>query len=121
MYDLWTPTGTAYQGAAPVGYNKETGGAIFAHTITLQATDKFGKEHKMRVQVLADKDTSQAHIEDMAAQALETFLIECRVTDGKKKPTAAQRKDIGKQLKEFREYALKRRESTNNRIYYRGI
>ena len=57
----------------------------------------------------------------MAAQALETFLIECRVTDSKKKPTAAQRKDIGKQLKEFREYAAKRRESTNNRIYYRGI
>ena len=38
-----------------------------------------------------------------------------------KKPTAEERKEIGKQLKEFKEYAAKRRESTNNRIYYRGI
>jgi hypothetical protein len=73
------------------------------------------------VKIPADPTISQAHIEDMAAQALETFLIECRVTDGKKKPTATQKREIGKQLKEFREYALKRRESTNNRIYYRGI
>ena len=34
---------------------------------------------------------------------------------------ANQRKQIGKQIKEFKEYAEKRRESTNNRIYYKGI
>ena len=73
------------------------------------------------VKLPADPTISQAHSEDMAAQALETFLIECRVKDSKKKPTDAERKEIGKQLKEFKEYALKRRESTNNRIYYRGV
>jgi hypothetical protein len=57
----------------------------------------------------------------MAAQALENFLIECRVKDKKKNITAEERKQIGKQLEEFRQYAEKRRESTNNRIYYRGI
>ena len=73
------------------------------------------------VKIPADPDISQAHIEDMAAQALETLLIECRVKKSKKKPTIAQKKEIGRQLEEFRQYALKRRESTNNRIYYRGV
>ena len=73
------------------------------------------------VKIPADPTISKAHIEDMAAQALETFLIECRVKDKKKKPSEAQMKDIGKQIEEFRQYALKRRESTNNRVYYRGI
>ena len=68
--DLWTPAGTVPLGAAPVGNNAETGSPIVAHTIMLKATDKFGKEHKMRVQVLADKDTSQAEVEDMMGMLL---------------------------------------------------
>ena len=116
--ELWTPQGSTYVGGEDTGYNDETGVSIVVHTF--QFHDPVTGRSQV-VKIPADPDISQAHIEDMAAQALETFLIECRVTDGKKKPTAAQRKDIGNQLKEFREYAEKRRESTNNRIYYRGI
>ncbi len=116
--ELWTPQGSTYVGGDEAGYNGETGVSIVVHTF--QFHDPVTGRSQV-VKIPADPTISQAHIEDMAAQALETFLIECRVTDGKKKPTAAQKRDIGKQLKEFREYALKRRESTNNRIYYRGI
>ena len=116
--ELWTPEGSTYVGGEDTGYNVETGVSIVVHTF--QFHDPVTGRSQV-VKIPADPDISQAHIEDMAAQALETFLIECRVTDGKKKPTAAQRREIGKQLKEFREYAEKRRESTNNRIYYRGI
>jgi len=116
--ELWTPQGSTYVGGEDTGYNGETGVSIVVHTF--QFHDPVTGRSQV-VKIPADPDISQAHIEDMAAQALETFLIECRVTDGKKKPTAAQKRDIGKQLKEFREYAEKRRESTNNRIYYRGI
>jgi len=116
--ELWTPQGSTYIGDEDVGYNAETGVSIVVHTF--QFHDPVTGRSQV-VKIPADPTISQSHIEDMAAQALESFLIECRVTDGKKKPTAAQKRDIGKQLKEFREYAEKRRESTNNRIYYRGI
>ena len=116
--ELWTPEGSTYVGGEDTGYNGETGVSIVVHTF--QFHDPVTGRSQV-VKIPADPTISQAHIEDMAAQALETFLIECRVKDSKKKPTAAQRKEIGKQLKEFREYAEKRRESTNNRIYYRGI
>ena len=118
MVELWTPQGSTYVGGDNTGYNAETGVSIVVHTF------HFTDPETGRAQVVkipADPDISQAHIEDMAAQALETFLIECRVKDKKKKPTAAEKREIAKQLKEFKEYALKRRDSTNNRIYYRGI
>ena len=118
MYDLWTPPGTAYQGAAPVGYNTETGDAIVAHTIMLKATDQFGKEHKMRVQVLADKDTSQAHIEDMMASTAEKFLQEVREKYDKRPATLEERKHAGKALDDYLKHRTRRRESTSGKIYF---
>ena len=117
--DIWTPNGSELTNTEDdVGYNKETGESITLYTFNF--SDPVTGRTTTAI-VPADPSMSPAHIEDMAAQALETFLIECRVKDKKKKPTESQNREIGKQIKEFREYALKRRESTNNRIYYRGI
>ena len=118
IQDLWTPTGTALVGVAPVGNNAETGSPIVAHTIMLKATDKFGKEHKMRVQVLADKDTSQSEIEDMMGNAAEKFVQEVRDKYNKRPPTAEERKEIGKALNELRQYAQRRIASTSKKIYF---
>ena len=116
--DLWTPTGTVPLGAAPVGHNAETGSPIVAHTIMLKATDKFGKEHKMRVQVLADKDTSQAEVEDMMGNAAERFVQEVRDKYNKRPPTSEERKEIGKALNDLRQYAQRRIASTSRKIYF---
>ena len=116
--ELWTPQGSAPSGAAPVGYNAETGTKIFKYSVLLKAKDKFGVEHKQRVDVLADESDSQAHVEDMMAQAAEPFLEEVKTKYQKRAPTQEERKEIGKALNEFRTYALKRRQSTNNKIYY---
>ena len=116
--ELWTPQGSAPSGVAPVGYNAETGTKIFKYSVLLKAKDKFGVEHKQRVDVLADESDSQAHVEDMMAQAAETFLEEVKTKYQKRAPTQEERKEIGKALNEFRTYALKRRQSTNNKIYY---
>ena len=78
--ELWTPQGSAPSGAAPVGYNAETGTKIFKYSVLLKAKDKFGVEHKQRVDVLADESDSRAHVEDMMAQAAETFLEEVRLS-----------------------------------------
>ena len=118
LQDLWTPTGTALVGVVPVGNNAETGSPIVAHTIMLKATDKFGKEHKMRVQVLADKDTSQAHIEDMMASAAEKFLQEVREKYDKRPATPEERKHAGKALDDFLKHRTRRRESTSGKIYF---
>ena len=116
--DLWTPAGTALVGVVPVGNNAETGSPIVAHTIMLKAKDKFGKEHKMRVQVLADKDTSQAQVEEMMGNAAENFVQEVREKYDKRPPTAEERKEIGKALNELRQYAQRRIASTSKKIYF---
>ena len=116
--DLWIPQGSVPLGAAPVGNNAETGNGIVKYSVLLKAKDKFGVEHKQRVEVLADESDSQAHVEDMMAQAAETFLEEVKTKHQKRAPTKEERKEIGKALNDFRSYALRRRESTNNKIYY---
>ena len=118
LQDLWTPTGAAYKGAVPVGYNVETGSGIVVHTVMLKAKDKFGKEHKMRVQVLADKDTSQAQVEDMMGNAAERFVQEVGEKYNKRPPPAEERKEIGKALNELRQYANRRIASTSKKIYF---
>ena len=118
LQDLWTPTGTALVGVAPVGNNAETGSPVVAHTIMLKAKDRFGKEHKVRVQVLADKDTSQAEIEDMMGNAAEKFVQEVRDKYNKRPPTEGERKEIGKALNELRQYAQRRIASTSKKIYF---
>ena len=42
--ELWTPQGSAPSGAAPVGYNAETGKKVFKYSVLLKAKDKFGIE-----------------------------------------------------------------------------
>ena len=39
----------------------------------------------------------------------------------KRKPTGDELKEIGKAIREFRKYTARMRESTNNKITYRGI
>ena len=116
--ELWTPQGSVPLGAAPVGHNAETGNGIVKYSVLLKAKDKFGVEHKQRIDILADEADSQAHVEDMMAQAAETFLEEVKTKHQKRAPTQEERKEIGKALNDFRSYALRRRESTNRTIYY---
>ena len=118
IQELWTPAGAVPLGAASVGNNKETGSTIVAHTILLKAKDRFGKEHKMRVQVLADDDTTQSEVEDMMANAAERFLEEVREKYDKRPATAEEMKHAGKALDDFLKYRTRRRDSTTGKIYF---
>ncbi len=64
---------------------------------------------------------SRNGIETMIGEAHETWLKNVR-EQGKKKPkmTVKQRKEFGKILEEIRVNKNKRKESTNNKIYYEG-
>jgi hypothetical protein len=116
--ELWTPAGTVHVGAAPVGRNVETGGKIVAHRFMLTAKDKFGKEHKTRVQILADDTTSKAHLEEMMGNCAEKFMQEVREKYDKRPPTPEEHKEIGRALNEFNKHMKLRRESTTGKIYF---
>ena len=118
MSGLWTPAGVDYKGIAPAARSKETGLIIELCTFEFKYIDQFGVEHRTKAIVVRDSSMSQAHVEDLAAQSYEHFLIECKQKYTKRPPNIAERKEIGKALEEFRKSARKRRESSNNKIYY---
>ena len=117
-FDLWTPQGSELSSMRTAGHNAETGESITLYTFSF--SDPVTGRSTTAI-VPADPSMSAAHIEDMAAQALETWLEDIRFNEKGKKPTVKERKEIGKTLKEFKEYAEKRRESSNNKIYYSGV
>ena len=116
--EIWTPQEVTDRTVSPVGYNAETGGQIQQHTFRVHdpVTDK-----RHQFIVLVDDETSQAHLEDMVAQAVDTWLLEIRQRDHKPAPNVGQRKEIGQILEQIRVSRIKRRESTNNKIYYSGL
>ena len=118
LRELWTPAGVDYTGTAPVARSQETGLLIELCTFDFKYTDQFAVEHRTQVIILRDSSMSKAHVEDMAAQAYENFLIECKQKYTKRPPTAKDKKEIGKALEDFRKSAQKRRQSTNRKIYY---
>ena len=115
--DLWTPHGSKLVTSQVGGNNAETGESIVIHTFHFR--DKESGRRSV-IKIPADSTVSQSHIEDMAAQAFENWLLEIRAKGKLNKPTPEQRKEVGKAIREFREYAAKRRESTNKKIYYKG-
>ena len=123
IQELWTPTGAEFIGSASAGANGrnvETGAIIEVCQFVFKYTDQFGVEHRQKTLIPRDASISRAHVEDMAAQANENFINECKQKYTKRAPTAAQKKEIGKALNEFRKYALKRRGSSRGKLYYEG-
>ena len=116
--ELWTPPGVTHNRVVPVGHNYETGGLIYEYRFRVhdEVTDR---KHEFRV--LVDEDTSKAHIEEMVGNAFESWLIDVRMRHSKPAPTPKQRKEIGKILEQIRVNSNKRKGSSNNKIYYKGL
>tara|TARA_R100000306_G_C4349625_1_gene129428 strand:- start:591 stop:953 length:363 start_codon:yes stop_codon:yes gene_type:complete len=116
--ELWTPPGVTQTGVAPVGRNAETAEKIYEYRFRVY-DEVTRRRHEFRV--LVDKDTSKTHIEEMVGNAFESWLIDVRMRHSKPAPTPAQKKEIGKILNEIRLHKTKRRQSSNNKIYYEGL
>ena len=116
--DLWIPQGTMGHTVSSAGRNAETGGSVEQRTF--RAHDPVtGKRHKFVI--LADEDTSQAHLEDMASQAVDSWLREVRQKDHKPAPTPGQRKEIGRILDDIRIRRIKRKESSTGVINFTSL
>jgi len=116
--ELWTPPGVTHSRVTPVGFNAETGGTIYEYQFVVH-DEVTNRKHQFRI--LADDDTSKAHIEEMVGNAMESWLVDVRMRHSKPAPTLEQRKEIGKILDQIRINSIKRRKSSNNRIYYNGL
>ena len=116
--ELWTPPGVTHKQVTPVGYNQETGESIYEYLFVVQ-DEVTGRKQQFRV--LVDDTTSKAHIEEMVGNAMESWLIDVRIKHSKPAPTPDQRKEIGKILDQIRTNQIKRKGSSNNKIYYDGL
>ncbi len=116
--ELWTPQGVTHKRVVPVGYNYETGGQIFEYQFLVhdEVTNR-----KQQFRVLVDDQTSKAHIEEMVGNAFDRWLTDVRMRHNKPAPTPEQRKEIGRILEQIRVNRNKRKESSNNKIYYKGL
>ena len=116
--ELWTPQGVTHKRVTPVGYNYETGGQIFEYQFLVhdEVTNR-----KQQFRVLVDDQTSKAHIEEMVGNAFDRWLTDVRMRHNKPAPTPEQRKEIGRILEQIRVNRNKRKESSNNKIYYKGL
>ena len=116
LRDIWTPEGSTYAPPTYGGLSRETGDAYTIHTFHFH--DKVSGRRSV-TKIPAGPETSQAHIEDMAANALENWLLEVKAkTAGKHTPSHAERLQVGEALREFRKYAEKRRESQTGKVYF---
>ena len=116
--ELWTPPGVTHQRVTTVGHNYETGGLIYEYQFLVH-DEVTNRKHQFKV--LVDDETSKAHIEEMVGNAFDRWLVDVRMRHNKPAPTPEQRKEIGKILNQIRVNRDKRRESSNNKIYYNGL
>ena len=113
---LWVPEGSAVEMPYVAGPDADTGRKqVVVHRFRFH-DPRTGRSQICHVP--AHPDAAPAEIEDMAAEAFESFLREVRGLGPLQRHTPEQRKEIGASIREFREYAAKRRQSATNKIYF---
>ena len=112
---LWVPEGSAVEMPYVAGPDADSGRQVVVHRFRFHDP---GTGRSQVCHVPAHPDASPSEIEDMAAQAFESFLADVRGLGPLHNHTPEQRKETGVAIREFREYAARRRESAMNRIYF---
>ncbi|MYD52581.1 MAG: hypothetical protein F4W93_14025 [Dehalococcoidia bacterium] len=112
---LWVPEGSAVEMPYVAGPEADTGKSVVVHRFRFH-DPRTGRSQICHVP--AHPDAAPAEIEDMAAEAFESFLTDVRGLGPLNRHTPEQRKEIGAAIREFREYTAKRRRSAMNRIYF---
>ena len=112
---LWVPEGTAVEMPYVAGPDADTGRGVVVHRFRFH-DPRTGRSQICHVP--AHPDAAPSEIEDMAAEAFESFLTDARRLGPLQRHTPEQRKEIGAAIREFREYAAKRRQSATNKIYF---
>ena len=118
MHDIWVPEGAVHNATAPLGLSVETARPIVHHTFTFTGEDRWGANHTERIIVVQHPDEGDAELEQKIGEARDSFKAKLRDGYEKRRPTLSEKKEIGKIIDQIRLSAIRRRESTNNLIYY---
>ena len=119
--NLWTPEGVSHDGVtavSPPEMRSELGNRPQANTYKF--TFKYKGKQK-EIWITADADATPSEIEDLAGKEVEGWIDSLNQEEHLPAPTAKQKKEIGKVLNEIRTHGIKRRLSSNNRIYFPGV
>ena len=117
--NLWIPEG-AYQDAPVLignGHKTLEGKWIFSRKITLRNPTN----NRTQELCILDDELSGEALEQMVGEAYDNFLRDTNDRPAKRPPTREQRLEVGEALRNIRANSVKRKESSNNRIYYQGI
>jgi len=118
MHDIWVPDGAVHNATAPLGLSVETARPIIHHRFTLRGKDRWDVTHEERVIVVQHPDEGQPELDQKIGEAAESFRTKLRERYEKRPPTLSEKKEIGKIVDQIRLSNLRRRESSNNLIYY---
>jgi hypothetical protein len=115
---FWLPSGATETNATVGGTNTVTGTRVTNRT--------FMFEHKptgrrQTVSFPMPEGISEAEAEDMLASSFERFVEDCEAKGPIVNHTPEKRKEIGAAIRDVREYAARRSESSLGKRYYDGI
>ena len=118
MHDIWVPEGAVHNGTALLGLSVETARPITHHRFTLRGKDRWGVTHEERVIVVQHPDEGQAELDQKIGESAESFQTALREKYEKRPPTLSEKKEIGKVLDQIRIARDRRKNSSNNLIYF---
>ena len=117
---LWVPLGVTHDAVDPLIRMPETG----LHATSYRFTFRY-RGFEETVVIPNDGDTSEAHIEDMAAAAAERFTkrIDERIQakQGTSVATGTRMKDVAAVLRDIRSHGRKRAQSSSGKLYFPSI
>ena len=113
---MWTPPGAAQLPPVLIGQGQKTldGKWIFNRMFT------FTNPRNNRTQdvCILDNEMSDDMLATVIGEAWENFLRDTDHLPAKPVFSVARRQEIGRAIREVRENAVKRRESSNQKLYY---
>lgn len=115
--NMWVPEGVAQEEIIDIREGTYADGQVSRrHKFTFKHRDKI-----KTIYVWAESDAPQSQIEDCAAKGYESWLHDMNQEEYKRPPTADEKKQIGRAINDFHLARKKRRESSNNRLFYQGV
>jgi len=114
--EIWIPEGAYQDPPVLIGKGHKTleGNWIFKRKIILRNP----KNNRTQELCILDDELSGEALSQMVGEAYETFLRDTSDRAPQRPPTREERLQVGAALREIREHATKRKESSAGKIYF---
>jgi len=116
--EVWIPEGAYQDPPVLIGKGRKTleGKWIFTRKITLRNP----KNNRTQELCILDDELSGDALAQMVGEAYDNFLRDTSDLPTRRIPTREQRLEVGAALRNVRANAVKREESSNGKLYYKG-